>query len=245
MSKSNKKSREDDGNHLAGTLSLSVAKGETSYSGADFDEKHPNTKLWSEEKKAAYLEANTGRIRALVSGVRNIPDPAISSEDLFQEAQMAFWKAYESYDPERGTLFTTYAYKIMKNAVTKLLRTSGASKRKPVLPPMPFDTVIAEDGSEYVGGDNQIVESSPLGHTGPLVEEHCIQKETVSVVFALLQQMFSEEERKIFLDLSQGYATQVELAKELKCSQAKISMTYRFVKIRLNYELQRLGYAQA
>ena len=110
---------------------------------------------------------------------------------------------------------------------------------------MPFDTVIAEDGSEYIGGDNQVVENSPLGHTGPLVEEHCIQKEEVGVVFALLQNLFSEEERKIFLDLSQGYATQVELAKELKCSQAKISMTYRFVKIRLNYELQRLGYAQA
>ena len=102
MSKNNKKSREGDGNRLAGTLSLSVAKGETSCLGTDFDEKYPNTKLWSEEKKAAYLEANSGRIRALVNGVRNISDPAISTEDLFQEAQMAFWKAYESYDPEGG-----------------------------------------------------------------------------------------------------------------------------------------------
>lgn len=245
MSKNNKKSREGDGNRLAGTLSLSVAKRETSCLGTDFDEKYPNTKLWSEEKKAAYLEANSGRIRALVNGVRNISDPAISTEDLFQEAQMAFWKAYESYDPERGALFTTYAYKIMKNAVTKLLRTSGASKRKPTQPTMPFDSVIMEDGSEFMGGDNQVVENSPLGHTGPLVEDHCIQKEEVELVLALLKRMFSKEEQRIFLDLSQGYATQVELAKELECSQAKISMTYRLVKIRLNYELQRLGYTHA
>ena len=37
MSKNNKKSREGDGNRLAGTLSLSVAKGETSCLGTDFD----------------------------------------------------------------------------------------------------------------------------------------------------------------------------------------------------------------
>ena len=41
MSKNNKKSREGDGNRLAGTLSLSVAKGETSCLGTDFDEKYP------------------------------------------------------------------------------------------------------------------------------------------------------------------------------------------------------------
>ena len=72
-----------------------------------------------------------------------------------------------------------------------------------------------------------------------------IQKEEVELALALLKRMFSKEEQRIFLDLSQGYATQVELAKELECSQAKISMTYRLVKIRLNYELQRLGYTHA
>lgn len=183
-----------------------------------------------------------GRIRALTNGVHNISDPAITQDDLFQEAQLAFWKAYESYDPSRGTLFTTYAHKIMKNAINKLLRASGASKRKPVLPPLPYDTAVIDGGSEVMGGDNMDIKSSPLAHTAPLVEDHCIQKEEIDLVHRLLNELFSKEERRIFLDLSQGLATQVELAKELKCSQAKISMNYRFVKIRLNYELQKAGY---
>lgn len=237
-----KKARRNDGNRSAGTLKRSVKQGEENSSGTIFDEKYPDTKNWPDAKKVEYLEANIGRIRALTNDIHNISDPAISQDDLFQEAQMAFWKAYESYDPNRRTLFTTYAHKIMKNAVMKLLRASGASKRKPTVPPLPYDTAVIEGGTEVMGGDNMEITSSALGHTGPLVEDCCIQREEIDLVHTLLQQLFSEEERRIFLDLSQGLATQVELAKELKCSQAKISMTYRFVKIRLNYELQKAGY---
>jgi len=239
-----KKSRRNDANRTAGTLAKSVSQGKKMSLDDPFGEKYPDTRHWTEAQKVEYLEQNVARIRALANEVRNISDPAISQDDLFQEAQLAFWKAYETYDPKRGTLFTTYAHKIMKNAVMKLLRASGASKRKPVMPPVPYDTTALNDGSEIMGGDNMNIKSSELGHSGPLVEDHCIQKEEIDLVHKLLHQLFSEEEQRIFLDLSQGMATQVELANKLKCSQAKISMTYRFVKIRLNYELQKAGYSQ-
>lgn len=239
-----KKSRRHDKNRTTGALGESVIQGNETSLDNPFGEKYPDTRHWTEAQKVEYLEQNMGRIRALANEVRNISDPAISQDDLFQEAQLAFWKAYETYDPDRGTLFTTYAHKIMKNAVMKLLRASGASKRKPVVPPVPYDTTTIDSGSEIMGGDNMEIKSSALGHTGPLVEDHCIQREEIDLVHKLLHELFSEEEQRIFLDLSQGMATQVELAKELKCSQAKISMTYRFVKIRLNYELQKAGYSQ-
>ena len=207
-------------------------------------ELYPDTQSWTTQQKERYLEENRGRIWGLVNTFRNIQDPALSRDDLFQEAQIAFWHAYDSYDPTRGTRFTTYAHKIMKNAVTKLLRSSGASKRKPTAPTVPYDTTVTDVGAEIMGGDNMEVIPSPLGHGGPLLEDHCIQREEVSLVHTLLQDLFSEEDQQIFLSLSQGLVTQKELAAELGCSQAKISMTYRFVKIRLNYELKQAGYSQ-
>lgn len=244
MREGTKKSRRGDPNRQAGAPKVGVLQGGETGLDTAVEEKYPDTRHWAETQKENYLEANIGRIRALVNGVNNISDPAISRDDLFQEAQMAFWKAYDSYDPSRGTLFTTYAHKLMVNAVMKLLRASGASKRKPIVPPLPYDTTVVDGGMEIMGGDNMEVKPSSLCHPGPLVEDHCIQREEIDLVHALLEELFSEEERRIFLDLSQGLATQVELAKELNCSQAKISMTYRFVKIRLHYELKKAGYDQ-
>lgn len=227
---------------ISAAVALKIAK-----SGEDsiLIEKYPDTRHWTTEQRTAYLEANQPWIRAIVSSVRNIQDPAISTDDLFQEAQIAFWDAFNTYDPTRDTLFTTYAYKFMQNAVKKLLRATSASKRKPPAPTIPYDSTVSDTGEEVMGGDNMQIPSQTLAHSGPLVEELCEQREVLDAVHMLLRKQFTPEERKVFLALSQSIATQNELAKELGCSQAKISMMYKFIKIRLNYELRQMGFSNS
>ena len=85
--------------------------------GIQDSERYPDTKHWSEQQKAEYLEKNKPLIRSIISRIRNIPDAALSQDDLFQEAQLAFWLALDTYNPRKRTLFTTYAHKCMRNAV--------------------------------------------------------------------------------------------------------------------------------
>ena len=59
--------------------------------GIQDSERYPDTKHWSEQQKAEYLEKNKPLIRSIISRIRNIPDAALSQDDLFQEAQIAFW----------------------------------------------------------------------------------------------------------------------------------------------------------
>lgn len=203
---------------------------------------HPDTKKWSEEQKEAYLEENKPLIRSVISQVQCISDASISREDLFQEAQIAFWLAFDSYNPQKGTLFTTYAHKCMKNAINEKLRATAASKRRPVIPNISYDSTVTDYGDEFGGGDNMEIPPTALAWQDAPVEEQCIRRETVKFVYSLLDNLFSSNEKYIFLALSQKLATQLELSKELGCSQAKISTTYKGVRTRLFYELQEAGY---
>lgn len=88
------------------------------------------------------------------------------------------------------------------------------------------------------------VPSSALVWQALPVEEQCAQNEVIECVYKILRAQFTPDEQHVFLSLSQKQATQNELAKELKCSQAKISMMFKFVRIRLYYELNQAGFAE-
>lgn len=212
--------------------------------GCSDSEKYPHTRDWSENEKADYLDKNKPLIRSITSRIKNIPDVALSQEDLYQEAQVAFWLALDTYDPSKRTLFTTYAYKCMRNAVNEKLRATTATKRKPIIPTIPFDSGLSESGEEVMGGDNMEVPFSATVWQAPPVEDQCVQNEVLDCVYKILRTQFTPEEQHVFLSLSQKQATQNELAKELKCSQAKISMMFKFVRIRLYYELNQAGFAE-
>lgn len=207
-------------------------------------ERYPNTKKWSDQQKADYVEKNKSFIRSIVSRIRNIPDAALSQDDLFQEAQVAFWLALDTYNPKKKVLFTTYAHKCMRNAVNEKLRATTASKRTPTSPTIPFDSGYSESGEEFMGGDNMEIPMSSIAWQELPVEEQCVRNEVLDYVYDLLKKQFTPEEQRVFLALARKQATQNELAREMKCSQAKISMMYKFVRIRILYELQEAGFAE-
>ena len=74
------------------------------------------------------------------------------------------------------------------------------------------------------------------------VEDSCIQGELITAIYKILDEVFSEEERFIFLSLATKEFTQVELSKMMHCSQAKISMLNNSIRLRLLYELELLGF---
>lgn len=208
------------------------------------DERYPDTKKWDDAKKTEFLQKNKSLIHSIVSRIRNIPDASIGQDDLFQEAQIAFWTAMETYNPRKKTLFTTYAHKCMRNAVNEKLRATNASKRKPIIPTIPFDSGVSESGDELLGGDNMEIPESSVVWQAPAVEDQCVRNEVLQYVYKLLRTRFTPEEQHVFLALSQKQATQNELAQEMNCSQAKISMMFKFIRIRLYYELNEAGFTE-
>ena len=209
----------------------------------DFKSLFPNTQSWSEEEKLTYMTQNKGLIVSLVRKyVNNLPSVGTDLEDLEQEARIAFWIALGNYDPSRGVRFSTYAYKCMSNAINELYRIADATKRRPKnVSFVPFDSIVDSEGDEHMGGDNEEGQSLSAMKTIS-VEDSCIQSELITAIYKILNEVFSEEERFIFLSLAKKEFTQVELADMMHCSQAKISMLNNSIRIRLLYELEAMGF---
>ena len=164
----------------------------------------------------------------------------MDQEDLYQVASEAFWNAFFTYNPKKGTRLTTYIQILMKNEINELLRWSNAQKRMPLETPISYGAFV-KDGEEWSGGENiQILEFKES--VGTLsIEDQILQKELKDVVYRLLRN-YKKREQYIFLSLVYKLKSQVELAKELNCSQAKISTDYNRIWQFLQNDLQEMGY---
>ena len=207
------------------------------------DELFPDTRNWTDDQKIAYMEKHQALIMSLVNQCGNSQDPAVSREDMAQEARIAFLTSLDTYDNTRGVRFSTFCYKNMKNAINMVHRLTNAAKRKPIRPPIPFDTILDEDGNSQNSGENSLLdeESQPSYHKDS-VEALCVKKEIVDTIYQMLNTIFTPTEKEIFLSLSLKRKTQAELAAQYNCSQAKVSTAYKNIRISLQCELRSRGY---
>lgn len=205
-------------------------------------EKYPNTKEWTNEMREKYLEVNSDRIRGLVNGCPRSADPAITRDDLFQDALVACYRAFDRYDPTRETMFSTYSYQAARNAVLKNLRSQFAGKRTPTGAVIPYEGGEDANGEDILSGDNLEIPKSAANPDSGNAEETFFRKEIIAEIQKLLETRFSDMERTVFNELASQNMTQIELAKQLSCSQGKISMMYKFIRIKLQCELRRMGY---
>ena len=58
--------------------------------GIQNSERYPDTKRWSEQQRAEYLEKNKPLIRSVISRVRNIPDAALGQDDSSRRRSSPF-----------------------------------------------------------------------------------------------------------------------------------------------------------
>lgn len=207
-------------------------------------ERYPNTKSWTSEMREMYLAFYADRIKALVNGCPRSTDPAVSRDDLYQDAQVACYKSFDRYDPARETMFSTYSYQSMKNAIFKNLRSQFAGKRVPTGTVIPYDSGEDAFGEDIVAGENIEIPENAANPDSGNAEETFFRREVIEEIDRLLRTKFSEMEQTIFYALSGQNMTQVQLSKKLRCSQGKISMMYKFIRIKLQYELKRLGYIE-
>ena len=210
------------------------------------DELFPDTRNWTDEQKIAYMDKHMPLIMSMVNQYGNSSDPAVSRDDMAQEAKIAFLASLDTYDNTRGVRFSTFCYKNMKNAINMVHRLTNAAKRKPIKPPIPFDAILDADGNSQNSGENSLVaEESQPAYYKDSVEERCAKREIVDTIYRMLNTIFTPTEKEIFLSLSLKQKTQAELAAQLDCSQAKVSTAYKNIRISLQYELKSLGYDES
>lgn len=205
---------------------------------------HPNTKEWTQEQRLDFFKNNKKLIYACINKYNSRSSRSkigYDNEDLFQEASLAFWGAFDVYNPESEASFCTYLHIVMDNAIKEILRKQNAIKRYIDATAVSYDAVQqSKDDDDYISGENKI--TIGLAPATESVEDVCIKSELIDLINRIMDNSFTQEEKTIFLALSGRHKTQIELASQLGCSQSKISMTYNFAKIKLQQKLKELGY---
>lgn len=99
-----------------------------------------------DERAFEILMNNTESMRyKIAQDFGNIPGSEL--EDLLQDGAMLMVKAAESYDPERGTAFTTFLYSRLQRLYKDKFRAETAEKRNPHGLVLSYDQM--NDNSEY------------------------------------------------------------------------------------------------
>lgn len=155
----------------------------------------------------AWLENNQNFLRWMI---RKYYSGQIDHEDVYQEACIAAWNGYMSYDTSLGVKLTSYIGKCVQNAIWGLYREESALKRPQALSiglAVEFEDIAAD----YV-----------------LYEDDYEIREDIRVLLKAICTL-PDTERAIILMTAYG-VTQVEIAQALGCCQATVSMTLKDVR---------------
>ena len=169
-----------------------------------FIDEHPNTKEWSMEERERYYLDNKKLIYRCIGEYRERSSRSkllLSDDDLFQEASIAFWKAFDNYDSHTTATFKTYAYKLMDNAIKEVLRKQNASKRQIDVMATSYDAVYqGVDDDEFVTGEN--MQAVGLVPDEVSIEDLCIRNELVQMIYNIMDEIFTETEQRVFMALT-------------------------------------------
>ncbi|MCI8396852.1 MAG: sigma-70 family RNA polymerase sigma factor [Clostridia bacterium] len=140
----------------------------------------------------------------------------IEFEDLVQICQFALWKACKTYNRDKSTI-STYACRCMNNEILQQLR---KQKRFLKLKTMSLQAETIENGStleDIIASDFNL-------------EDYIISKNGIESIIKNL----NKQERKIVKWIQNGY-TQIQIAKQLKCTQAVISRKKIRIENKIKY----------
>lgn len=162
-------------------------------------------KLWI-EKHSDYVKEqvvlnNAGMVGIILKTMNLNP----LDDDLFQIGMVGLVKAINTFDPDKGVRFTTYATLIIRNEILMTLR------KKRIIPAFSLD-------EECQLGDGESVRYSDMIPSAERFEELSGLKIDLERLFNRL----NDREKKIVLLFLNG-ANQREIAQEIGVSQAQIS----------------------
>lgn len=139
---------------------------------------------------------------------------SFNSDDLIQVGTIGLWKAIKTYDCNKSATFATYATTCINNEIRMLLRKQQKYNK---LNCTSLSHVLHEDKDGETLRVNDILYDFKSNEAFRNIELNEIITEKLC---------FSEIEKKI-ITLRLQNKTQMEIAKELKCSQAYISRTMK------------------
>lgn len=140
-------------------------------------------------------------------------------DDMFQDASMYLWKAYEKYELEKGYHFTTFARRYIQRGVQNMTRENQRQKRDGVTVSMD-QQVKNEEGSELV---NFLVDNTDMDNT-------IIAQEVIEQAFNIMSETEAESLKCILKGM-----TRAEIAHKKGITRQNAYMEYKRVedKIRL------------
>ena len=134
----------------------------------------------------------------------NFKNCGVDPKDLFQEGYLALMKAEQTFNPDAGVKFETYATKVIKNRLIDVVREHSSSERE------------LSDVQALVWGIEE-PETPPELH----------------VILQILEQIYAdccnELERAVFDDFLQGYSYE-EIAQRQSVNKKKVDNTVQKIR---------------
>lgn len=109
----------------------------------------------------------------ITSSVTLYLDRFVESEDMFQEAHLAFLNAVRRYDPERNASFRTFAAVCINNRLLNFIKSKSSKKIVSQVGFADIDDSCHEisDASETPGPEDVIIDRERFIQTGRMIKE--------------------------------------------------------------------------
>lgn len=161
-------------------------------------------KLWISERsdyaKEQVVLNNVGMVGIVLKSLKlNTLD-----EDLFSTGIVGIVKAVNTFNPDKGVRFSTYATYVIRNEILMYLRKGN-------------QLLISLD-ENYVLDNGEEVPLKDIISDGKILEEEAI----ANIQFCKINNFLKEREKKIIFMMSEG-KTQKEIGNEIGLSQSLIS----------------------
>ncbi|MFI3252909.1 MAG: sigma-70 family RNA polymerase sigma factor [Eubacteriales bacterium] len=190
-------------------------------------ETHPETKNWTNTQKEQWFTENSSLIHYCVKKYWDyfVKTPSIDIHDLYQISSLAMLSAFDTYDPTKGTKFSTYATVCMENKLKMFVRSEFAEKR-----PSNIASLNDEDLEEVLQGNF-------LSGKNFSPEDLYVCRENLKNIYEYVQKRVGKNADVIFTVLC-NEISQSSAADLIQCSQSKISQNVKKIRKELNTEFR-------
>ena len=182
------------------------------------------TEVQKHDEAADWLATHKDLIRWLVNQYRT--NTVITKDDLFQEAMLAAWKAFDNYDNNRvDVLMENYLFVVMDNEIKEVFRRVFAQKRQAQTQAIYFvDLAQQEDCEELDAIEN-------VSGYARSVEDEAESNEGIKFWQERINNL--PESLKTVMKLHIAGMTQVQIAKKLGISQSNVSVQLNKARVML------------
>lgn len=155
-------------------------------------------------------------------------------DDLMQEARLAVYRAYTSYDPKRYfTPITVFLDRCVQNQLKELFRKYTALRRQGGINILHVDFQPEEIDAPLTEESVVVTARKPVSDTyRSWTEQHVEAKSMMADMMAWAKENLKKDEYAVLCGIKGGL-TQVEMAEQMNCSQAQVSKLTKNVRVKL------------